>query len=309
MPGCDLCRFRAAWCSGTTQHRGQATRNTGGRSEYSMSFLAPLNHKDRIRSPHHKIQSCCCCWEGGGRAAPAISAPSPLAAGERAPTFLSARKDLSHCCFLCARGCQLAGIPLVVSQRGSGRRRGAGSARPPLGAGARGAAGPGGGPSTGAVRLGAPCGSRGADAPQPSTSGLLLPPGAGGRAGHGLSPFPGARPSPPAPVPSGLARGRSAEATRLRGARGQQHGSWHLRSASTAVGPGQPPLASTQVLPRTSYSRGSPSPASLARAPASHILCLLPGSCPSQNGPQQHMATQALSFSSRLKEQAGPGGL
>lgn len=41
---------------GTTQHRGQATRNSGGRSEYSMSFLAPLNHKEGIRSLHHKIQ-------------------------------------------------------------------------------------------------------------------------------------------------------------------------------------------------------------------------------------------------------------
>lgn len=46
------------WGSGTTQHRGQASRSTGGRSEYSMSFLAPLNHKEGIRSLHHKIQSC-----------------------------------------------------------------------------------------------------------------------------------------------------------------------------------------------------------------------------------------------------------
>lgn len=30
LRGCDLCRFGAVWCSGTTQHRGQATRNTGG---------------------------------------------------------------------------------------------------------------------------------------------------------------------------------------------------------------------------------------------------------------------------------------
>lgn len=44
----------------------------GGRSEYSISFLAPLNHKERIRSLHHKIQSC------RGRGPALFKSPSSL---------------------------------------------------------------------------------------------------------------------------------------------------------------------------------------------------------------------------------------
>lgn len=99
---CDLCRFRAVWGGGTTQHRGQATRNTGGRSEYSISFLAPLNDKEGIRSLHHKIQSCW-DWSGGGRGRVGLCKSPSLPACRRTvlATFLSARKGFSYCCLLC----------------------------------------------------------------------------------------------------------------------------------------------------------------------------------------------------------------
>lgn len=123
LQGCDLCRFRAVWCSGTTQHRGQATRNTGGRSEYSISFLAPLNHKERIRSLHHKIQSC------GGRAGGtcplqiSLLPPtlSPFTVGEQClkHSFLHGR-TFPIVVFFVFQCCQLTGILVVVSQQGSG---------------------------------------------------------------------------------------------------------------------------------------------------------------------------------------------
>lgn len=122
LQGCDLCRFRAVWCSGTTQHRGQATRNTGGRSEYSISFLAPLNHKERIRSLHHKIQSC----RGRGWTCPlqiSLLPPtlSPFTVGEQClkHSFLHGR-TFPIVVFFVFQCCQLTGILVVVSQQGSG---------------------------------------------------------------------------------------------------------------------------------------------------------------------------------------------
>lgn len=98
---------------GTTQHRGQATRNSGGRSEYSMSFLAPLNHKEGIRSLHHKIQRRG-DWRRGRKrrggwerlfqalGLPAVCLPASMRCGWTGlETFLSARKGFSYCCLLC----------------------------------------------------------------------------------------------------------------------------------------------------------------------------------------------------------------